>query len=171
MSFRMRDIEARDMEKAWRIYRSNLEYFKLMGDDDLTIDSLYQDIKALPKNISQDNKFFRLIDYRGEDLGLVDYVYDYPEEGVFFIGLLLIDSQLQGLGYGRLFLSYLEDYAAGLNFKSIRLGVLKNNRKAYGFWQELGFKYRFSREIESKNNEKLEVCIMEKEVEYEGLKK
>lgn len=75
----------------------------------------------------------------GELPGLLDAVRDYPEPGVWFLGLLLLDPahRDQGLGTGRY--RAFERWAQQFGAQEIRLWVAEQNPAASRFWQRLGF--------------------------------
>lgn len=56
------------------------------------------------------------------------------------IPLLAVSPKSQGLGVGKLLVEYVEKWATDLGCRLLHLEVFANNKKAYGFYQNLGFK-------------------------------
>lgn len=72
-------------------------------------------------------------------IGVLDAVRDYPEEGIWWIGLLLLDPGQRSHGAGKLALDLFEDWARAQGARLLRLGVVEENRRGYRFWQRMGF--------------------------------
>ncbi len=63
----------------------------------------------------------------------------YPRQGIFWIGLLLIDPSKRGQGLGARIVAGFEQWARSQGAKQIRLGVVDVNERAFRFWQRVGF--------------------------------
>lgn len=71
--------------------------------------------------------------------GVADVVENYPEDGVWTIGLLLIDPEERGHGLGKSVHHALMEWASGLGAETFQIGVLEENEKAFPFWSSLGY--------------------------------
>jgi GNAT superfamily N-acetyltransferase len=72
-------------------------------------------------------------------IGVLDAVRDYPQEGTWYIGLMMIDPQERSQGWGEKAYHAFESWAAGQGAREIGLAVLEVNPKAQRFWQSMGF--------------------------------
>jgi GNAT superfamily N-acetyltransferase len=72
-------------------------------------------------------------------VGLLDAVRDYPTQGVWFLGLLLLEPARRRQGDGAQIYWAFEQWAKTLGAKEIRLSVAQQNEAALRFWQRLGF--------------------------------
>ena len=93
-----------------------------------------------PLETSPDQK--GVIGFFDGDHGLVaalDFLVGYPEENIWFIGLLLIHPNLRGQGCGTRILSGFEAWARTNQAKALMIGVLECNTAALRFWQNNGF--------------------------------
>ncbi len=72
-------------------------------------------------------------------VAVLDAVCDYPAEGCWWVGLLLVEPTLRSQGLGRRLFHAFEQWVGQLGAKNILLGVLEDNDRAYQFWQSLGF--------------------------------
>ncbi len=72
-------------------------------------------------------------------IGVMDVVRDYPERGVWWIGLLLLDPVTRGQGLGEALYRSFEPWAGQLGAQAIGLGVVEKNVRAVHFWKRLGF--------------------------------
>jgi GNAT superfamily N-acetyltransferase len=93
-----------------------------------------------PPGISPDQK--AVIGFFDRDFRLaaaLDFLIGYPDENIWFIGLLLIHPDLRGQGFGRRILSGFEAWARTNQGKALMIGVLECNSSAMRFWQSVGF--------------------------------
>ena len=72
-------------------------------------------------------------------IGMLDAVRDYPTQGDWWLGLLLLDPAQRNKGLGRRIYQSFEDWVSQQGARRIFLGVVEENQKAYQFWQKLGF--------------------------------
>jgi GNAT superfamily N-acetyltransferase len=93
-----------------------------------------------PPGKTLDDKLALGIFEDGEVLvGVMDIVRDYPESGVWWIGLLLLDPAKRGHGLGEALYHSFERWAAQTGAVEIGLGVVEKNVLAVRFWKRLGF--------------------------------
>lgn len=64
---------------------------------------------------------------------------DYPTDGIWYLGLLIVDRSMRGQGFGRRLYAAIEHVAKERGAKEIRLAVLEANREGKRFWRSLGF--------------------------------
>lgn len=64
----------------------------------------------------------------------------WPGENSFWIGLFLIDPELQGYVYGREFIDAILNECRKLGYEKAGLGVYLGNQKAVKFWYQNGFR-------------------------------
>jgi GNAT superfamily N-acetyltransferase len=96
--------------------------------------------EEMPPGKAPDDKFLiGLFDAAGDLVGVLDAIRDYPEPGEWFIGLLLLRPDQRGRGLGQRIYGAFEAWAAASGARSIGLGVVETNERAYRFWQRMGF--------------------------------
>ena len=94
----------------------------------------------LPPDKTYDDKILiGLFDQADTLIGLLDAIRNYPEPGVWHIGLLLIDSTHRKRGRGAEVYQAFEDRSRSQAAQAVRLGVFEQNEKAQRFWQRMGF--------------------------------
>lgn len=64
---------------------------------------------------------------------------NYPEDGVWYLGFLIVDAVRRGRGVGRSIYSQVQDWAVARGAIEIRLAVLEANQAGERFWRSLGF--------------------------------
>ena len=75
----------------------------------------------------------------GEMAGLLDIVPNYPAEGVWYIGLFLLDPRVRNAGLGTRLYRALEDWFRERGGRRVMLTVVENNLAGRRFWLRQGF--------------------------------
>jgi GNAT superfamily N-acetyltransferase len=71
---------------------------------------------------------------------MADYAEQGPDDGLPWLGALMIAATWQRQGLGSEAFAYLADYfRAEYGWTALRIGVLRQNRRALAFWPQLGF--------------------------------
>jgi ribosomal protein S18 acetylase RimI-like enzyme len=78
-------------------------------------------------------------DSTGKLVGLIDMARDYPQPGIWYLGLLLIDPALRNRGIGAALAQALQQHAAESGATRMMLSVVKENTRALKFWRAQGF--------------------------------
>ncbi len=100
-----------------------------------------QDMLAdLPPGKSLADKFLFGIYLENALAGVLDAVRGYPQEGVWWIGLLLLDPAQRGRGAGEEALNTFAAFASQQGARALMLGVVEENGRGLQFWQRMGFK-------------------------------
>lgn len=97
-------------------------------------------LTALPPGKQPDIKY--VLGFHGADGGLVgvlDLIRDFPAEGEWWIGLLMLDPAVRGTGVGERIFRSAARAIAGRGGTTIYLGVLEANPAAQRFWRRRGF--------------------------------
>jgi GNAT superfamily N-acetyltransferase len=74
-----------------------------------------------------------------EMIGVLDAIRDYPEQGAWWIGLLLIAPDHRNNQVGRRLVRAFEKWALQQGARRILLGVVEANHRAFRFWQMMGY--------------------------------
>lgn len=85
-----------------------------------------------------DKEIFGLMSW-GKAVGVIELLRDYPAQGTWFIGLMLVHPCWRGKGLGRDALAWLEQYLAEQKVGSLSLAVLAENPLGLRFWEHNGF--------------------------------
>ncbi len=100
-----------------------------------------QDMLAdLPPGKGLADKFLFGIYLENALVGVLDAVRGYPQEGVWWIGLLLLDPAQRGRGAGEQALNTFSVFASQQGARALMLGVVEENRRGLLFWQRMDFK-------------------------------
>ena len=82
-----------------------------------------------------------VLGWKGADglYALAAILRDYPHDGAWYLGFMIVDPVQRGRGVGRSIYSKVEDWAAARGATEIRLAVLEANEAGERFWRSLGF--------------------------------
>ena len=138
--------------------------FNLLVDgEDVSPTSGQEIFQELPPGRSLADKFlFGVFDPTEQLVGLLEGLWGYPEAGVCWIGLLLLDPALRGQGLGRQLMVGFEDYARAQGSQFLMLGVVEENPRAYTFWSSLGFELVHQTKPRRFGNKLQKVLVMRK---------
>lgn len=140
MDYQIKSLQSSDdLSPVLNIYKSNNEYFQIVSQEDASMDAILKDMTEVPPNTSTDQKCFCLITENGNPIGVIDYIENYPDQDVLYIGLFLVDGKKHNRGIGSEIYKYIERIAMDEGYERIRLGVVQENIKGLRFWQKMGF--------------------------------
>ena len=128
------------LEKVLNIYETNEEYFKISMNGKPSIESIIEDKNDIPPGSNFQDKYYKIISINGQDIGIIDYIMNYPDEDAVYIGLFMINGDFHRQGYGK---AFIEEFTANMRekgYRRLRLGVLKQNKNGFEFWTRMGFK-------------------------------
>lgn len=95
---------------------------------------------ALPPGKGYEDKFvLGIFKESGKLTGLIDIVRDYPIEGEWMLGLLLIHPDERGRKLGKSAHEALAQWAVGFGARCFRIGVVEENCKGKKFWTGIGY--------------------------------
>ncbi len=88
-----------------------------------------------PPALALSNKFVFGLRIGGRLVAIADAFRDYPHDGIWWLGLLLIAPESRGRGLGRRLYAAFESWAAAQGARELRLCVQAQNTRAHEFWQ------------------------------------
>ena len=116
------------------------DYAEIVEGEEVSPAAAEELFQSLPPGGSLSNKLVAGIFHpRGEIDGVLEVMKHYPEENIWWIGLLLLVPDTRNQGVGRSLLEAFMDFARANGGKAIMLGVVEDNRSAYRFWTQNGF--------------------------------
>ncbi len=129
-----------DASLLQRLFDQCADYFLMIDGEEVSSTAAqgFFDFSA-PGKSAADKSIFGLINSQREIAGVLEATADYPENNIWWIGLLLIAPEIRGLGIGRKFLESFSKYVRSNNGIVIMGGVVENNDLARKFWLREGF--------------------------------
>ncbi len=134
-------LEPESMPDLQTLLEHSADYFFLIEGHPPGLNAAESLAQDRPPGWSLDNKFLIGIRDRDDQLvAVIDGMRDYPDAGIFWVGLLLVDPDHRGQGLGERIMNNFERWARDQGARQVRLGVAEINVKARRFWQCIGYK-------------------------------
>lgn len=137
----LEEVSPRQLDRLLKIYKQAPQYcLNVEGrlPDRVMMEKEFQDGGPKKKSDKYQRKvYIFIIDNR--DVGLTDLHLNHPQDGVAYIGLLLLTERLHGKGVGHQAYQLIEkDLKYKHDIQKIKLGVSENNN-VEPFWEKMGF--------------------------------
>lgn len=165
MAITIRKISLSEAPIVQKIYERSPGYFRLVDGSDVLPDFAEKDIQdCVPKERQTPSyeKVFCLLSQDSTPIGVIDLHNNHPEEGTCYLGLLILDEQMQKKGLGKSCFEIAEKFIKdSLDASKIRLGVAEQNN-VEEFWRKMGFERNGRTYVWQWSNQKNNVFEMEK---------
>jgi ribosomal protein S18 acetylase RimI-like enzyme len=134
------NLQAEHITPLQRLFDQCADFVMLVEGEAVSPTAAQDLFQSKPDGRSLDNKFlYGLWDRNGEIVGVLEGIRHYPDDTIWWIGLLLLAPEVRGRGLGRKLVQSFCEYARSEQGAAVMLGVVKENRAAYRFWQQVGF--------------------------------
>jgi len=138
--FHVSQLGPEDCESLQKLFDRCADYALIVEGEAVSPTAARETFQAVPPGRSVNDKFmYGLLDRQGNILGLLEGMRHYPDEAIWWIGLLLLAPEVRAQGLGRKLVQSFCEYVHAQKGTSIMLGVVEENRSAYHFWQGQGF--------------------------------
>lgn len=155
-------ITNENIDQIVDIYHSNVEFFMLSDGKLATIDNCLSDMNSIPLNFNKESKIYLGFFKSGKAVAVLDCLMGYPDNQTAWIGLLLVDTLIQGQTIGQTIIQGLVSMLKDEGYKSVQLGVIDKNLKALNFWNKCSF--NSVREAKDLAHPDLKIIIMERKL-------
>lgn len=138
--YTVRDLLPADAEMIYEALKNNTIFYKYHPPM-LTVESILEDMDALPPNKGYEDK--RYIGFFQNDIlvAVMDLIEHYPQHGTALLGFFAMNANMQGQGIGTTIISDSVAYLAQVGFEKVRLGIDKGNPQSKAFWLKNGFAF------------------------------
>lgn len=138
-TFSVRVIDKQYLSEVVQVWRLSENYALLEGGNpDFEAEAVDFFERTSPQRMPEEKHTLGV--FEGEKcVGLVDFLEDYPEEKIDWIGFLLLIPEVGKHGLGRQIHQIISKFAQSKGTEKIRLGVLQNNPRGLRFWQSLAY--------------------------------
>ena len=159
---RIRDAEAADLPDLLPIYLSNPNFVRMnegsrgaAGYYDL---EMFQRDWWIYRMMPGGHVLGIYLKVTGDAVGQANFLEENPDDGMPWLGLLMIAAPHQRQGLGReAFEALAAHFRSTYGWQALRLGVLAPNTAALAFWQALGFE-----QVEEKGDDARRVFVLER---------
>lgn len=130
-----------DIPHLQRFFERNPEYFITVGGDLPQHDTAKNEFFDRPPAEMPYDKVYVLgfLDAAGDLVAMTSLVENLFAKHVWHVGLFVVATSLHGAGIAHAFYAALEEWLQKQGALWIRLGVVKGNVKAEGFWRRQQF--------------------------------
>ena len=138
---RVDELNAGDAAELQRFFEQAPDYFIAVNGEPATPTEARDELQgALPAGWTCSRMYW--LGYRDADdrlVAVVNIAADLLAQGVWHIGLLLVDSRRHGTGFAQRLHADLERWALENGARWLRLTVVVGNTRAERFWPKLGY--------------------------------
>lgn len=129
----VRRLDSRDVNAVFELCSKNSLYYKYCPPF-ITSEGVIADMEALPPGKTKSDKYF--LGYYENDtlIAVLDLIIGYPNVSTAYIGLFMIDINVQGKGVGTKIIEELCNYLTKIGFQRLELAWVKENPQAERFW-------------------------------------
>lgn len=127
-------------EALQALYERCADYTLLVEGQEVSPDAARETFEDVPPGHPLEHKFvYGVVNETAELTGMLEGMRHYPEEGVWWIGLFLLDPAVRGQGLGQKVIAAFVDFVQSQGGTALMLGVVEENKAAYRFWHGRGF--------------------------------
>jgi ribosomal protein S18 acetylase RimI-like enzyme len=133
-----RKITIEDKDEVMHLFRECKDFFVLTeGTKPDECDGFFYDLP--PEKTIKEKYLYGVFD-NNSLIAAIDIVSNYPEEGEWIIGLLLIHPNTRGMGLGKELHNLIKRITINEGAEKLRIGVMEQNTDALTFWNKIGYK-------------------------------
>ncbi len=134
----VRELGPYDVPEILEICRGNPLFYRHCPPP-VSEKRIAEDMNALPPGKEKKDKHY-LGYFDGKKLiAVMDLILGYPDGETAFIGFFMTDASVQNAGVGSGIVEELCAALSSMGFRSVRLGWVRGNPQAEGFWHRNGF--------------------------------
>lgn len=138
--YTIRDLLPQDAEMIYEVLKNNTIFYEYHPPM-VTVESILEDMEALPPNKGYEDKHYIGFFRDNELVAVMDLIEHYPNPRTALLGFFAMNTNLQGQGIGTVIISDSVAYLAQVGFKKVRLGIDKGNPQSKAFWLKNGFTF------------------------------
>ncbi len=158
-------LQPEDIEAVQALFEKCLDFMLLVDGRAAGPQAAREEFQSVPPGWSLADKFlFGIVDQQKDLVGYLDVMRGYPQEGAWWIGLLLLVPQVRSQGLGQKVTQGFTDYIRTNHGREIMLGVVENNQSAYKFWTRMGFELVRVTEPQQFGNKTQTVSILRRSI-------
>ena len=122
-----------DVLDVYNLCITNPKYYKHCNSS-LSIDSIKNDMLALPPNTTYDDKYYLGVYDENKLIAVVDLILNFPKRYMAFIGFFMVLKDVSRNGIGSVIIKDIEKYLSKIGYTDIRLGYVSDNEQSKSFW-------------------------------------
>ena len=133
-------LQPKHTKALQRLFEACADYAMIVEGEAVSPTAAQEIFQSVPAGRSLNDKFlYGLLNRKGEIVGILEGMRNYPDETTWWIGLLMLAPEIRGRGLGRKLIQGFFEYVRSEHGQAIMLGVVEDNHGAYRFWEHFGF--------------------------------
>lgn len=137
-TYAVRRLTSADADKVFTLCKNNALYYKYHPPF-VEKDDIEEDMRTLPPGKNACDKYYVGFFDESGLIAVADVIAGYPNEQTAFIGFFMTAAHIHNKGVGSAIVNELCEFFKDVGFNSVRLGYVKDNPQARGFWLKNGF--------------------------------
>ncbi|MGE0282320.1 MAG: GNAT family N-acetyltransferase [Rhizobiaceae bacterium] len=145
--FRVEELKPRDAARLQPLFEACADYAFLEGGEAVAANAAAAEFEATPPGRTTADKFMLgLLNGEERIVGLIAADRGWPEDGCWWLGLMLVDPAERGTGLAPAFAKAYFDWVNDQGAERVELAAFDENKRADRFWRSLGFEHLRSTE-------------------------
>lgn len=138
--YNTRLLQPPDLHALQNLFERAKDYFIVATGAPPVVDQAALAYVAGPPTKSVDDKrVIGVFDDREQLIGVLDAIVDWPDQGIWSMGVLLLDPEHRGKGLGRAALSAYETWARTAGAREFRTAVMAHHDGGRAFIEHAGY--------------------------------
>ncbi len=159
----IRPARAEDEAEVQELFEADPRYFEIVQDAPPGPAEFQSTITELAPGKNYEDKFVYCVLGANENIvAVIDIYRDYPEEGIWFVGLLFVARDKRGQGLGSRLVEAIGSHVAMQGGHAARIAVADENTGAMRFWERAGFGTLYAATRERAHSPPLLLHVMER---------
>lgn len=129
----IKPIGEEEILQVYSLCKENSQYYRYFPPF-VTIDSIKQDLRALPKGKCFDDKYYIGFYQKEKLVAVMDFITEYPNKETVYIGFFMMNKKMQGKGIGTDIITEVCSCLKENGFSKVELGYVKENFQSERFW-------------------------------------
>jgi len=140
-SYQTRLLTPEDLDDLQALFERGADYFEIATGKAPARDEARRAFVAGPPSKSvNDKRVIGIFAGEGDMGGVLDAMTNWPENGMWTMGMLLLEPAARGNGLGRAVLDAYETWARGQGAQSFRTAVVSHHEKGIRFLESAGYR-------------------------------
>ena len=137
-TYKVRILNESDAELIIDLCKENTLFYRYT-EAKPTIDSILEDMKALPPGMTLKDKYYIGFFDENDLVAIMDLIDGWPNKDIAYIGFFMMNVNYQGKNIGSSIIYEIESYMKSMGKTSIRLAVDDGNPQSSHFWMKCGY--------------------------------
>jgi RimJ/RimL family protein N-acetyltransferase len=158
-------VEPNDVAEIQSLFESDPDYFEIAEGAPPGSSAAEDLITALPEGKDYSDKFvYTVFDGHGDLAAAIDLIRGYPENGIWFLGLLFVAPWTRNIGLGTRIIEAICAHVKQQGGHAIRLSVVRGNFRARALYERKEFHFIYEGERTHTNAFAVMVDVFERKL-------